>query len=64
MPKEKRIEEWNRLKQYDWATKANVPKYDGFIKVSRDLIAEMQAGLDEHNGADFPPEHQSLRADG
>tara|TARA_B110000240_G_scaffold144019_1_gene159368 strand:+ start:129 stop:506 length:378 start_codon:yes stop_codon:yes gene_type:complete len=53
MPKEKRIEEWNRLKQYDWATKAHVPKFDGFIKVSRDLVADLQAALDANGGNDF-----------
>jgi hypothetical protein len=53
MPKEKRIEEWNRLKQYDWATKAHVPKFDGFIKVSRELVADLQAALDSHGGNDF-----------
>jgi|TARA_B110000908_G_scaffold79810_1_gene95636 hypothetical protein len=53
MPKEKRIEEWNRLKQYDWATKAHVPKFDGFIKVSRDLVTDLQAALDANGGNDF-----------
>ena len=53
MPKEKRIEEWNRLKQYDWATKANVPKYDGFLKITRDFIDQLEAGLEAHNGADY-----------
>jgi hypothetical protein len=53
MPKEKRIEEWNRLKQYDWATKANVPKYDGFIKITREFIDQLEAGLAAHNGADY-----------
>lgn len=53
MQKEKRIEEWNRLKQYDWATKAHVPKFDGFIKVSRDLVADLQAALDANGGNDF-----------
>jgi hypothetical protein len=53
MPKEKRIEEWNRLKQYDWATKAHVPKYDGFIKVSRELVADLQSALDANGGSDF-----------
>lgn len=53
MAKEKRIEEWNRLKQYDWATKAHVPKFDGFIKVSRDLVTDLQAALDANGGNDF-----------
>ena len=53
MPKEKRIEEWNRLKQYDWATKAHVPKFDGFIKINRDLVAALQAALDANGGNDF-----------
>ena len=53
MQKEKRIEEWNRLKQYDWATKAHVPKFDGFIKVSRDLVTDLQAALDANGGNDF-----------
>ena len=53
MPKEKRIEEWNRLKQYDWATKAHVPKFDGFIKINRDLVAALQAALEANGGNDF-----------
>ncbi|MDC1406258.1 hypothetical protein N8314_01775 [Akkermansiaceae bacterium] len=53
MPKEKRIEEWNRLKQYDWATKAHVPKFDGFIKINRDLVASLVAALDANGGNDF-----------
>lgn len=53
MPKEKRIEEWNRLKQYEWATKANVPKFDGFIKISKELVHDLQAALDINNGNDF-----------
>tara|TARA_B110000908_G_C10219083_1_gene434331 strand:+ start:888 stop:1277 length:390 start_codon:yes stop_codon:yes gene_type:complete len=53
MPKEKRIEEWNRLKQYDWATRAHVPKFDGFIKINRDLVAALQAALDANGGNDF-----------
>jgi hypothetical protein len=53
MAKEKRIEEWNRLKQYDWATKAHVPKFDGFIKISRELVADLAAALEVHSGNDF-----------
>ena len=53
MPKERRIEEWNRLKQYDWATKAHVPKYDGFLKFDADLIAELNAALKLHGNQPF-----------
>lgn len=50
MDKEKRIQEWNRLKQYDWATKSHVPKFEGYIKINEDVIAEMQQALDAQGG--------------
>lgn len=50
MDKEKRIQEWNRLKQYDWATKSHVPKFEGYIKIDEDVIAEMQQALAAQGG--------------
>lgn len=50
MPKEKRVAEWNRLKQHDWATKHHVPKYEGYIKINQDVINELQTALDSQGG--------------
>ena len=51
--KEKRKEQWERIKGYDWATPSHVTIYDGFIKVDGDVVKALQEKLSENNGEPF-----------
>ncbi|MDB2618444.1 hypothetical protein N9X96_00145 [bacterium] len=57
LDREKKLEKYNKLKQYSWFTDLSkeqqalkIPSFNGWLKIDQDVIDEMQGSLDINGG--------------
>lgn len=60
LDREKKLEKYNKLKQYGWFTDLSkeqqalkIPSFNGWLKIDQDVIDEMQGALDINGGDAF-----------